>query len=288
LRGVKEGEISAKQAIKRLERSRPWVWTAIDPVSKLLVAIEVGPRTLEMAQRVVHHVVGVLAPGCLPAWFSDGFKTTFRTEALILANLLSVKPHLSLSPELQHVPGLLRAVEDDGGLSRETQDLHPHKGGEHPPRGGGLEACAFVVRQGGLVVLERGAHAVLSGGIDEHTAGHHQAQGHDALGLVEREGGGQKLRGFQEAKPACRPGLPCRAGEPGLGGSLPLVQCVCREDTPALLVNAGPTVRAPRRPGPGHLVDDLVGLGPRAWAPALARVRRGAAGAGVEHGGLQA
>ena len=74
LRGVKEGEISAKQAIKRLERSRHWVWTAIDPVSKLLVAIEVGPRTLEMAQRVVHHVVGVLAPGWWPAWFSDGFK----------------------------------------------------------------------------------------------------------------------------------------------------------------------------------------------------------------------
>jgi IS1 family transposase len=74
LRGVKDGEISAEQAIQRLERSRHWVWTAIDPESKLLLAIEVGPRTLEMAQRVVHHVVGVLAPGCVPAWLSDGFK----------------------------------------------------------------------------------------------------------------------------------------------------------------------------------------------------------------------
>ena len=74
LRGVKDGEISAEQAIKRLERSRHWVWTAIDPESKLLLAIEVGPRTLEMAQRVVHQVVGMLAPGCGPAWFSDGFK----------------------------------------------------------------------------------------------------------------------------------------------------------------------------------------------------------------------
>jgi hypothetical protein len=27
-----------------------------------------------MAQRVVHQVASVLAPGCLPAWFSDGFK----------------------------------------------------------------------------------------------------------------------------------------------------------------------------------------------------------------------
>jgi len=74
LRGVKEGELSAEQAIQRLEHSRRWVWTAIDPESKLLLAIEMGPRTLERAQRVVHQVVGVLAPGCVPAWLSDGFK----------------------------------------------------------------------------------------------------------------------------------------------------------------------------------------------------------------------
>ncbi len=35
LRGIKEGEISEANALKRLEPSRPWVWTAIDPVSKL-------------------------------------------------------------------------------------------------------------------------------------------------------------------------------------------------------------------------------------------------------------
>src|SRR5262249_27907774 len=54
--------------------SRHWVWTVIDPESKLLLVTEVGPRTLEMAQRVVHQVVGLLASGCVPAWFSDGFK----------------------------------------------------------------------------------------------------------------------------------------------------------------------------------------------------------------------
>ncbi len=74
LRGVKDGEISEANALKRLEPSRPWVWTAIDPVSKLLLAIEVGPRTVAMAQRVVHRVSQRLASGCLPAWFSDGFK----------------------------------------------------------------------------------------------------------------------------------------------------------------------------------------------------------------------
>ena len=74
IRGLKNGQISEEDALKRLEPARPWVWTAIDPVSKLLLAIEVGPRTVEMAQRVVHQVAQRLAPGCMPAWFSDGFK----------------------------------------------------------------------------------------------------------------------------------------------------------------------------------------------------------------------
>jgi IS1 family transposase len=74
LRGLKEGEISAANALQRLEPARPWVWTAIDPVSKLLLAIEVGPRTVAMAQHVVHRVGQRLAAGCLPVWLSDGFK----------------------------------------------------------------------------------------------------------------------------------------------------------------------------------------------------------------------
>jgi len=74
LRDVKNGEISEEHAIKRLERSRHWVWTAIDPESKLLFVIDAGPRTLAMAQRVVHQVVEVLAPGCVPLFLTDGLK----------------------------------------------------------------------------------------------------------------------------------------------------------------------------------------------------------------------
>jgi IS1 family transposase len=74
IRALKAGEIREDDALKRLESSRPWVWTAMDPVSKLLLAMEVGPRTLEMAQQVVHQVTRRLAPRCVPAWFSDGFK----------------------------------------------------------------------------------------------------------------------------------------------------------------------------------------------------------------------
>jgi len=66
LRDVKAGALSEDEAIQRLERSPYWVWTALDPDSKLLLVIDGGTRTLEMAQRVVHQVVQVLAPHWVP------------------------------------------------------------------------------------------------------------------------------------------------------------------------------------------------------------------------------
>ncbi len=74
LSAVKDGEMSEEEAIHRLSRSPHWVWTAIDSQSKLLLAIEVGPRTRAMAQYFVHQVVQVLAPGCVPLFLTDGFK----------------------------------------------------------------------------------------------------------------------------------------------------------------------------------------------------------------------
>jgi len=74
LRARKAGEISNEEAIKRLERSPYWVWTAMDPQSKLLVVVDVGSRTLAMAQRVVHQVTEVVAPGCVPLFLTDGLK----------------------------------------------------------------------------------------------------------------------------------------------------------------------------------------------------------------------
>jgi hypothetical protein len=46
----------------------------MDPESKLLLAIDVGNRTLAMAQRVVHQVAQVLAPDCAPLFLTDGFR----------------------------------------------------------------------------------------------------------------------------------------------------------------------------------------------------------------------
>ena len=74
LSAVKDGEMREEEAIQRLSRSPHWVWTAIDPQSKLLLAIAAGPRTRAMAQRVVHQVRERLAPGCVPLCVTDGFK----------------------------------------------------------------------------------------------------------------------------------------------------------------------------------------------------------------------
>jgi transposase-like protein/IS1 family transposase len=74
LRDRQAGAISDDEAIRRLERSPSWVWTAMDPKSKLLVVIDVGNRTLAMAQRVVHQVTEVLAASCVPLFLTDGLK----------------------------------------------------------------------------------------------------------------------------------------------------------------------------------------------------------------------
>ena len=68
------GRSARRKPSQRLSRSPRWVWVAIDPVTKLLLALDVGDRTLAMAQRVVHQVVQVLAPGCVPLFLTDGFK----------------------------------------------------------------------------------------------------------------------------------------------------------------------------------------------------------------------
>jgi hypothetical protein len=40
----------------------------------MLVVVDVGARTLAMVQRVVHQLVEVLAPSCVPLFVTDGFK----------------------------------------------------------------------------------------------------------------------------------------------------------------------------------------------------------------------
>src|SRR5262249_9350127 len=74
LSAVKAGKVSEAEAIERLKRSPQWVWVAMDPESKLLLAIDVGERTLAMAQRLVHHVAQVLTPNYTPLFLTNKFR----------------------------------------------------------------------------------------------------------------------------------------------------------------------------------------------------------------------
>ena len=73
LSAVRDGDVSAAEAIEQLSQSPHWVWTAIDPETKLRLSVQVGARTLAMAQAVLHHIAQVLAPGCVPLFLSDGY-----------------------------------------------------------------------------------------------------------------------------------------------------------------------------------------------------------------------
>jgi hypothetical protein len=76
LSAVKAGDLSEGEAIQRLSRSPHWVWAAIDPLSKLLLALDVGDRTPAMAQRVgPSGRAGVGAGPCAVVshrWFQSG------------------------------------------------------------------------------------------------------------------------------------------------------------------------------------------------------------------------
>src|SRR5215472_10108111 len=74
LSALKDNTINEEGAIERLSRSPQWVWAAIDPESKLLLTLDVGERSVAMAQRVVHQVAQVLAPDCAPLFLTDGFR----------------------------------------------------------------------------------------------------------------------------------------------------------------------------------------------------------------------
>src|SRR5262249_18388863 len=73
LSAVRDGEVNTAEAIERLARSPYWVWTAIGPETTLLLSIQVGDRTLAMAQAVLHQITQLLAPGCVPLFLSDGY-----------------------------------------------------------------------------------------------------------------------------------------------------------------------------------------------------------------------
>jgi IS1 family transposase len=54
-----------------------WLWLAIDPLTKMLPVLELGPRTQQMAHVLIHTLQQSLAPGCIPLFTSDGLNFYF-------------------------------------------------------------------------------------------------------------------------------------------------------------------------------------------------------------------
>ena len=54
-----------------------WLWVAIDAKSKVLLSLQVGPRKQWVAHALVHSLVGVMAPGYIPLFTSDGLAMYF-------------------------------------------------------------------------------------------------------------------------------------------------------------------------------------------------------------------
>jgi IS1 family transposase len=61
----------------RCARQVLWLWLAIDPCTKLLPVLHLGPRTQYMAHLLIHSLRDRLAPGCLPLFTSDGLNLYF-------------------------------------------------------------------------------------------------------------------------------------------------------------------------------------------------------------------
>jgi hypothetical protein len=54
-----------------------WLWLAIDPRTKLVPVLYLGPRTQHAAHMVIHSLRQILAPSCLPLFTSDGLNLYF-------------------------------------------------------------------------------------------------------------------------------------------------------------------------------------------------------------------
>jgi hypothetical protein len=114
LSALQAGTVGEEEAIECLSRSLHWVWVAMEPESKLLLTLDVGERTLALAQRVLHQGALLLAPDCVPLFLSDGYKESLTAIVPHFGRWVQVprrqapgpapKPRWRPLPELLYAP----------------------------------------------------------------------------------------------------------------------------------------------------------------------------------------
>ena len=84
-----------------------WLWLAIDPLTKILPVLELGPRTQHMAHLLIHSLRQSLAPGCLPLFTSDGLNLYFYALTAHFGKWLQVGRRGGNVRRWQVEPGLI-------------------------------------------------------------------------------------------------------------------------------------------------------------------------------------
>ena len=79
LRGLHMGHVQLDEVRTTLRQGHSivWVWIALDARSKLIAALQIGPRTQARAHALVHTLKNVLASSCIPVFTSDGLALYF-------------------------------------------------------------------------------------------------------------------------------------------------------------------------------------------------------------------
>jgi IS1 family transposase len=66
--------LGERDELESQKRNTRWIWSAIDPESKLWLDFLIADRSLESAQVFIHRVSQLLAPDCVPFFLSDRYK----------------------------------------------------------------------------------------------------------------------------------------------------------------------------------------------------------------------
>jgi hypothetical protein len=84
-----------------------WLWLAIDPRTKILPLLQLGPRTQHMAHWLIHTLGESLALGCLPLFTSDGLNLYFYALTAHFGQWLQVGRRGRNVRQWQVEPGLI-------------------------------------------------------------------------------------------------------------------------------------------------------------------------------------
>jgi hypothetical protein len=88
-----------------------WLWLDIDPLTKMIPVLQLGPRTQNMAHRLIHTLRQSLVPGCIPLFTSDGLNLYFY--ALTCIGYLG---HPFKNGHVEREKDLLPLLANTGGL----------------------------------------------------------------------------------------------------------------------------------------------------------------------------